>query len=118
VYGGFQLRENEASGTTACDADRAGAIRWNGTQFQTCFGSGGWALLSSAATSGTTAVSDRITSGTAQVIARSNADVSVTTNLDVSGTIKVAGTGSDVCSPANHGTIRRNPTTGALQVCH
>lgn len=37
--------------------------------------------------------------------------------LDVSGTIKVAGTGSDTCDPNHYGAIRRNPTTGAMQVC-
>lgn len=44
------------SGGESCDANRTGAIRWASSQFQVCYGSGGWALLSSAATSGTTGV--------------------------------------------------------------
>ncbi len=68
------LRISNAGET--CDADRSGAIRWHESagQFQVCYGSGGWALLSSAATSGTTASSDRITSGTSAVIANGSAN--------------------------------------------
>jgi len=37
--------------------------------------------------------------------------------LDVSGTVKVAGTGDETCSPATYGTFRRNPSTGRMQIC-
>lgn len=37
--------------------------------------------------------------------------------VDISGTIKVAGTGAEVCDSANEGSIRFNPTTGRLQYC-
>ncbi|MGX5805331.1 beta strand repeat-containing protein [Bradyrhizobium sp. Arg314] len=54
------------SGET-CDTNRSGAIRYSGSTFQVCYGTGGWANLTDA--SGTTTTADRITSGTAQVIA-------------------------------------------------
>lgn len=37
--------------------------------------------------------------------------------LEVSGAMKIAGTGSEVCGPGTYGTMRRNPTTGHLQIC-
>ncbi|MBA89264.1 MAG: hypothetical protein CMJ43_01100 [Phyllobacteriaceae bacterium] len=37
--------------------------------------------------------------------------------LDVSGTVKVAGTGSEGCDPSKWGMLRRNPATGKLQIC-
>jgi hypothetical protein len=37
--------------------------------------------------------------------------------LDVSGTITVAGTGSDTCDPSHYGANCRNPTRGALKIC-
>jgi hypothetical protein len=38
--------------------------------------------------------------------------------LEVSGTLKLAGgTGAEVCDPDHYGQIRRNPTTGAFQIC-
>ncbi len=51
-------------------------------------------------------------SGTARVAgdAEVEGDISATT-------VKVAGTGSEVCNPANYGMMRRNPTTGKLQIC-
>lgn len=105
------------NGLEACTSGRSGAVRWTGTQFQVCYGSGGWALLSSADVSGTVGSPDRIVSGTAQILARNNADISVTTNMDVSGTIKLAGTGAEVCSAATIGTTRVNPVTGRPEYC-
>ena len=37
--------------------------------------------------------------------------------LDVSGTIKVAGTGTETCGASNYGTIRWNSSTGKMQMC-
>ena len=75
----------------ACDTNRAGAVKWNGSQFQVCYGSGGWALLSSAATSGTTASADTIVSGTTSVIANSNGYTSLTTGGVNTGYFDTAG---------------------------
>jgi len=65
-----------ADGGETCDADRAGAMRWHAEsgQFQVCYGSGSWALLSSAAISGT-ALTDRIVSGTSSIIASQDRSV-------------------------------------------
>ncbi len=66
-----------ANGGEACDNNRSGAIRYTGGTFQVCYGSGGWANL--ADTSSTVATADRITSGTAQVIANGNSNsISIT----------------------------------------
>ena len=43
--------------------------------------------------------------------------VSPVAQLDVSGSLKIAGSGSEVCGPGTYGTMRRNPTTGHLQIC-
>lgn len=191
-----------ANGGEACDADRAGAMRWHAGagQFQVCYGSGGWALLSSAATSGSTM--DRIVSGTSSVIASEDRSVTISTagssrmtigetgnvgiktsnpsytlhvvgnfainatngqsnglqtasngnfqfhrngignnqiplmidddtgyvavgmdgatpsaTLDISGTVKVAGTGAESCTMGTLGQIRLNPTSGKFEVC-
>lgn len=191
-----------ANGGEACDADRAGAVRWHegSGQFQVCYGSGGWALLSSAATSGSTV--DRIVSGTSSVIASQDRSVTISTagssrmtigetgnvgiktsapsytlhvvgnfamnatngqsnglqtasngnfqfhrngignnqiplmidddtgyvavgmdgatpsaTLDISGTVKVAGTGAESCTMDTLGQIRLNPTSGKFEVC-
>lgn len=37
--------------------------------------------------------------------------------LDVSGSVKVAGTGSETCGPTTRGSIRHNPVTGKLEIC-
>lgn len=71
-----------------------------------------------------------ITSGTSfpRMVVKSNGNVGIgTTNptraLDVSGsanisgTVKVAGTGNEACNGASLGTIRFNPVTGAPQIC-
>ena len=66
-----------ANGGEACDTNRAGAIRYSGTDFQVCYGTGGWASLVDA--SGTTVTPDRITSGTTDVRARADGSISFTT---------------------------------------
>lgn len=71
-----------ANGGEACDTNRAGAVRWHAGagQFQVCYGSGGWALLSSAAVSGTLGTTpDRIVSGTSSVIASQDRSVTIAT---------------------------------------
>lgn len=61
---------------------------------------------------------DRIVSGTASVIANSDSGVSVSVPLEVSGTIRIATTDVETCDDgAAVGTIRINPTTGAVQMC-
>tara|TARA_R110000868_G_scaffold218576_1_gene468864 strand:- start:497 stop:4429 length:3933 start_codon:yes stop_codon:yes gene_type:complete len=44
-------------------------------------------------------------------------DASTHATLDVSGTLKVAGTGAEVCDAANHGAVRFNIVNGRLQYC-
>ncbi len=66
-----------SNGNEACDTNRTGAIRYSGTDFQVCYGTGGWASLVDA--SGTTVTSDRITSGTTDVRARADGSISFTT---------------------------------------
>lgn len=81
-----------ADGGEACDTNRAGAIKWNGTQFQVCYGSGGWAHLSSAAVSGTAGTSpDRIVSGTTSIAAAESGSLTFVTGG--SERIKVGTTG-------------------------
>ena len=44
-------------------------------------------------------------------------NVSMTAALEVSGTVKLSGTGSEPCGTGDEGIIRRNPSTGAFQIC-
>ncbi|MER9489672.1 hypothetical protein NKI50_27495 [Mesorhizobium sp. M0563] len=77
VNGGIRLAMDSSATTNTCDTYRSGAIRYSGTTFQVCYGTGGWANLTDA--SGTTTTADRITSGTAQVIANGNSNsISIT----------------------------------------
>jgi hypothetical protein len=46
-------------------------------------------------------------------IGRTNPDAT----LDVSGTVKVAGTGDETCASGREGTLRVHPVTGKLQIC-
>lgn len=43
--------------------------------------------------------------------------ISTTSNVDVSGTIKISGTGDETCTTNSRGTMRLNPVTGLLQIC-
>ncbi|WP_095204614.1 hypothetical protein [Mesorhizobium carmichaelinearum] len=80
-----------ANGGETCDTNRSGAIRYNGTAFQVCYGTGGWANLADA--SSTVATADRITSGTAQVIANGNSGyVSLTNGASTWGYLGVSQT--------------------------
>ncbi|MER9177776.1 hypothetical protein NKH72_30165 [Mesorhizobium sp. M0955] len=77
VNGGIRLAMDSSATTNTCDTDRSGAIRYNGSTFQVCYGTGGWANLTDA--SGTTTTADRIISGTAQMIANGNSNsISIT----------------------------------------
>lgn len=60
---------------------------------------------------------DRIVSGTTSMIAYQNGDISTTASLNVSGTIKIAGTGAEVCDSQHYNMIRVNPATGAVEIC-
>ena len=90
------------SNTTAtCDSNRSGGVRWNGTEFQVCYGSGGWATLANSSVSGTLGGGDRIVSGTAYAIMNSSG------LLDVSGSLNInrgAPTGASIASFAISGT--------------
>lgn len=57
------------------------------------------------------AVGDRITSGTAFVKAVQDA------GAEVSGTLKLTSTGSEVCGPGKYYTMRINPVTQRVQMC-
>lgn len=83
---------------------------------------------------------DRIVSGTTSLLANRDRSITITTagtqrmivgedgqvgigrtnpdaTLDVSGTVKVAGTGDETCAPGREGTLRVHPFTGKLQIC-
>lgn len=77
VNGAIQIAAETSATTNTCDSNRTGAIRYTGGNFQVCYGTGGWANLADA--SSTVATADRITSGTAQVIANGNSNsISIT----------------------------------------
>jgi hypothetical protein len=79
-----------------------------------------WTALSSNTTGGG-GLADRIVSGSASAIANQDTGVSVSVPLDVagdtniSGTVKVAGTGSEPCDAAHYNTVRI--INGVPQVC-
>jgi hypothetical protein len=43
--------------------------------------------------------------------------LTVNGDADISGTVKVAGTGDEACGPALRGTLRQNPVTRKLEIC-
>ncbi|RYG61107.1 MAG: tail fiber domain-containing protein [Alphaproteobacteria bacterium] len=65
-----------ADGGEACDANRLGGIRFTGGTFYVCKTAGSWDVMS---TSGAAAATDRIISGTTQVIANNNTSISLVT---------------------------------------
>ncbi|RYG60234.1 MAG: hypothetical protein EON60_07875 [Alphaproteobacteria bacterium] len=67
-----------SSAGEACDADRLGAVRFAGGQFQICRNGTSWEFLV-AGNSGSVDA-DRITSGTTSVIAYNNTSVTIATN--------------------------------------
>ena len=46
-----------------------------------------------------------------------NGTARITSNTEVSGTIKLSGVGDEVCSTATAGTMRYDPTLGVLEIC-
>jgi hypothetical protein len=118
----------------ACASSINGAMRWSAPSdtLQICTG-GGWKSLTSGTTSGVVAagVSGSIQfnngasalAGRSDIVIDSTGQVAIGTSnpsatLEVSGTLKLAGgTGAEVCDPDHYGQIRRNPTTGAFQIC-
>ncbi|MFD1983343.1 beta strand repeat-containing protein [Mesorhizobium newzealandense] len=91
VAGSIRISADASATTNTCDTNRSGAIRYNGSTFQVCYGSGGWANLADA--SSTVATVDRITSGTAQVIANGNSGyVSLTNGASTWGYLGVSQT--------------------------
>ncbi len=130
-----------ANGGEACDANRTGAIRYTGGDFQFCRNGTAWENLASITNS---AASDRITSGTLAVTANSaTAIVSLTTGAttwgylgstqsylpnvsaaQVSSTaisttaVQIASsTTVTACTSTNAGTLRYNSTNTALELC-
>ncbi|BCH05738.1 hypothetical protein MesoLj131b_77370 (plasmid) [Mesorhizobium sp. 131-2-5] len=91
VNGSIRLGQETSATTNTCDTNRSGAIRYNGSTFQVCYGTGGWANLADA--SSTVATADRITSGTAQVIANgASGYVSLTNGASTWGYLGVSQT--------------------------
>ncbi|BAV53021.1 Putative uncharacterized protein (plasmid) [Mesorhizobium loti] len=79
------------SGGETCDSNRPGAIRYVSNAFQVCYGTGGWTNLLDASSSVVTG--DRITSGTAQVIANgASGYVSLTNGASTWGYLGVSQT--------------------------
>lgn len=97
-------------------------------------------------TPASTALGDRITSGTTNVIATQDRSVTISTagtprvvigengnvgigtatpsatvtvngNAIISGTVQVAGAANEICTTGKLGTVRFNPVTGAPQIC-
>ncbi|ADP70675.1 hypothetical protein Rvan_1418 [Rhodomicrobium vannielii ATCC 17100] len=75
-----------------------------------------------------TGSTDRITSGTASVIANQNTGVSVSAPMDVSGNVAVSGTvsgnamqltgaGTPTCDAAHKGLVYYNDAAGTIEVC-
>jgi hypothetical protein len=64
-----------------------------------------------------------VLAGRSDIVVDSAGQVAIGTSnpsaaLEVSGTLKQAGgTDAEVCDPDHYGQIRRNPTTGAFQIC-
>jgi hypothetical protein len=119
----------------ACASSINGAMRWSATSdtLQICTGSG-WKSLTSSTTAGgggsPGGVSGSIQfngggslAGRSDIVIDNAGQVAIGTSnpsatLEVSGTLKLAGgTGAEVCDPDHYGQIRRNPTTGAFQIC-
>lgn len=70
--------------------------------------------------SGLTGISvsgDRIVSGSASLIANVGTGLSTSVPLEVSGALKIAGTGAETCDSSRHGMMQFNPVTGAPQIC-
>ncbi len=80
-----------------------------------------WVISSTVSVS--SALGDRIVSGTASVVAHENRGVSTSVPVDVSGSVRVSGTlqlaqgaGDEACGSGHYGTIRIGPD-GDLEVC-
>lgn len=119
-----------------CGAGIPGAIRYNASTLQFCNGTA-WTTLGSAgaaaAASSTGAVQfnagNALAGDTSNLFwddtnkrlgiqtATPSAALDVSGSANISGTVKVAGTGNEVCTPGTLGTIRFNPLTGAPQIC-
>ncbi|MEQ1718611.1 MAG: hypothetical protein ABL907_21940, partial [Hyphomicrobium sp.] len=69
---------------------------------------------------GTTAPNQTLSvSGTANITSSTmiGSTVVPSATLDVSGTLRMAGTGSEACGPTTYGIMRRNPSTGHIEIC-
>jgi hypothetical protein len=126
----------QVSGSSlACASSINGAMRWNATSdtLQVCTG-GGWKSLTSSTTAGGAGSPGGVSgciqfngggslAGRSDIVIDNAGQVAIGTSnpsatLEVSGTLKIAGgTGNEVCDPDHYGQTRRNPTTGAFQIC-
>ncbi|MES0100361.1 hypothetical protein [Mesorhizobium sp. M0019] len=131
VNGAIRMAMDTSTTLNTCDTNRSGAIRYSGSTFQVCYGTGGWANLADA--SGTTTTADRIISGTAQVIANGNSnsisitEAGVTTGyyyggklvaggVSTTGTVsatnvyatvlQLADSPANTCGPGTYGTMK------------
>lgn len=46
-----------------------------------------------------------------------NGAATINSNTTVSGTLKIAGTGNEGCTPGDVGRIRQNPLNNSLEIC-
>ncbi|MFT7433591.1 MAG: hypothetical protein ACI9TY_001228 [Alphaproteobacteria bacterium] len=113
-----------SNGGEVCDASTEGGIRYtsaNGIEF--CNASA-WASLDSATVAEIAAADTSISivdagTGEIHIDVDSVRTITVTESVvDVSASVKVAGTGSEVCAGADDlGTMRWNPVTSKFQIC-
>lgn len=114
MYAGFESQLQTGVATLASLSD----VSINGaTAGQSLIFNGAAWIASTTTQSSSAALADRITSGTASLIANNNLGISSSVPLEVSGTIKMAGTGSEACVSATVGTFRVNPINGVPQIC-
>lgn len=114
VYSGFQSQLQTGVATLASLSD----VSINGaTSGQSLIFNGSAWVASTTTPSGSSALGDRITSGTASLIAKFNQGISSSVPLEVSGTVKMSGTGAEACVSGTVGTFRFNPINGVPQIC-
>ena len=101
---------------TMVDATQGGTVSATYGYFGSISGSGA-GLYNILARAVTGLANDRISSGTTSVIANQNTGVSISTPLEVSGSIRPVGSGFVPCDAAHEGAAQFDVTTHALLVC-
>lgn len=109
--GGGASSLGDLTDVSVAGASPGSILAYNGTS---------WVISTTASS---VALGDRITSGTASVMAHENRGISTSVPMDVSGSVRVSGTlqlaqgaGGEVCGPGYYGTIRIGPD-GDLEAC-